>query len=239
MTFFNTRFLLTGSLLLTVLSAQAQVSFSIGPRLGLNVSTYHFSESNSAFRLKYRAGFEAGVMSSVGFGHWALQPALLYSQKGFMESVSVDIRNSNNIPISSGEFQYSNRLHYLTLPVNVAYTQHADGQGFQVFAGPYLGLLLGGRYESTIVGTSATDSGKITPVANDAPDFGNFARRFDVGLQAGVGYRYQALLLQLNYSMGLRDIAARFDFYGGPFGNRAYYNRAFQASLSYLAGPRQ
>jgi hypothetical protein len=79
-----------------------------------------------------------------------------------------------------------------------------------------------------------SDSGRITPVANDAPDFGSFARRFDAGLQGGVGYRYQALLLELGYSLGLRDVAARYTYNGIPVSSSPYYNRAFQASLSYL-----
>jgi hypothetical protein len=235
------RFVITGSLFLLSTAAQAQASFSIGPRLGLNVSTYHFSSATPADRQRYQTGFEAGVLASVGFGHLALQPALLYTQKGNTQYTTVDVRTGTNIPVGIGEFKNTYRLNYLTLPVNIAYTQHPDGQGFQVFAGPYLGLLLSGRYENTIdvAGTPTTDSGKITPIANDAPDLDAYARRLDAGLQAGLGYRYQGLLLQFDYSLGLRDIGARYYYNGVAISNPAYYNRAFLASLAYLFGSGQ
>jgi hypothetical protein len=227
-----------GSFFLLAASAHAQASFSIGPRLGLNASTYHFSAATPADRQRYRAGFEAGLLASVGFGHFAVQPALLYTQKGNTQYTTVDVRTGTNIPAGTGELKNSYRLNYLTLPVNVAYVQHPDGQGFQVFAGPYVALLLSGRYENEVAvsGKSTTDSGKITPVANDAPGPDAYARRLDAGLQAGLGYRYQHLLLQFDYSLGLRDIGARYYYNGVAISNPAYYNRAFQASLAYLLG---
>jgi hypothetical protein len=231
--------LFAGSFSLAVAPAWAQASFSVGPRVGLNVSTYHFSEPSPVFRRGDRPGLEAGLTGSISFGHLALQPALLYSQKGFAQFSTVDVRTGTNLPIGSGELEYRTRLHYVTLPVNIAYTQHANGQGFQLFAGPYLGLLVSGRYESSIMvgGNPITDGGKITPVTNDAPDFGTYAHRFDAGLQGGVGYRFKALLLQANYSLGLRDVAARYSNYASAASGPAYYNRAFQVALTYLAGP--
>jgi hypothetical protein len=231
--------LFAGSLALAVAPACAQASFSVGPRVGLNISTYHFSEPSPVFRQEYRPGLEAGLMGSLGFGHLALQPVLLYSQKGFTQYTTVDVRTGTNLPVGSGELEYRTRLHYVTLPLNIAYTQQANGQGFQLFAGPYLGLLLRGKYEitTTVAGNSFTDSGKIIPVNNDAPDFGSYAHRLDAGLQGGVGYRFQALLLQANYSLGLRDVVARYSYYGGTASGSAYYNRAFQVALTYLMSP--
>lgn len=37
------------------------------------------------------------------------------------------------------------RANYLLIPLTVARTQHVNGQGLQVFVGPYLGILLGGH----------------------------------------------------------------------------------------------
>lgn len=60
------------------------------------------------------------------------------------------------------------------------------------------------------------------------------AQPFNAGLQVGLGYRYQeALLFQVDYSMGLRTTTAEATNSGGlePYYT---YNRAFRASLSYL-----
>ena len=231
---------LTSSLLFLATAAHAQAAFSIGPRVGLNLTTYRFSEKSILGTPGYRPGMEAGVASSWGLGHFALQTAALYSQKGCTQHYTVDIRTGSNIPAGTGDAENSSRLHYLTIPLSIAYTQGSDGQGAQVFAGPYLGVLLGGRYETTITpnrGTPTSNSGPITPVSNEAPDIsGAYARRLDAGLQAGLGYRHRALLFQVAYSLGLRNVAASYFYNGIPVSSPAYYNRAFQGSLTYLFG---
>jgi hypothetical protein len=228
-------FLLLAGLGLSTLRAQAQASFSIGPRVGLNLATSHFVHPSIFDAPQYRPGLEAGVASVVSWGHVALQGSLLYSQKGYKERTTVEIRTSNNIYSGTGELEHAERLHYLTLPLALAYTQHRDGQGFQVFAGPYASLFLSGRYTDTTTPQGApafTDSGSITAAPDAAYDYGPFVRRFDAGLQGGLGYRYQGLLFQAGYSLGLRNVAAETSLpLRGP-----HYNRAFQASLSYLVG---
>ncbi|MDO7847416.1 porin family protein [Hymenobacter sp. M29] len=232
--------LLAGLPLLLAHQAQAQTSFGIGPRVGLNVATFHYPEKPIIGTIGYRPGFEAGLAANLGRGHFALQAAVLYSQKGFTQRYTADVRTGNNVPTSTADAEYRNRLHYLTIPLSLAYTQGSDGQGAQVFAGPYLGVLLGGRYETILTprdgSTPLTFGGAITPISSTARDFEYYAQHFDVGLQAGLGYRYQGLLLQVNYSLGLRSLANSYLYNGVSGSNPAYYNRAFQGSLTYLFG---
>ncbi|RZK29744.1 MAG: PorT family protein, partial [Hymenobacter sp.] len=131
--------LLAGSLLLTA-TAHAQTTFSVGPRVGLNVATAHFPDKSS-YRL---AGFEAGLTGNLQLGHFAVQPSLLFSQKGYRT-------HGNLFTIDApGTYEETVRLNYLMLPVNLAYTLGENGQGLQVFAGPYVGLFLGGTYTRRI-----------------------------------------------------------------------------------------
>jgi hypothetical protein len=225
--------LLTGLLGLSTLQAQAQTSFSIGPRVGLNLATCHLPQSGIFDAPQYRLGLEAGVASVVNWGHFALQGALLYSQKGYKERTTVEIRTSNNVYVGTGDLEHAERYNYLTLPLALAYTQHRDGQGFQVFAGPYVSVFLNGRYTDTTTpqnGPASSESGDLSVAPDGAYDYGPFVRRYDAGLQGGLGYRYQGLLFQAGYSLGLRDVSAQ-NFLSVP-----RYNRAFQASLSYLLG---
>jgi len=67
-------------------------------------------------------------------------------------------------------------------------------------------------------------------------------RQMDFGLQAGAGYRYQGLLVQASYSLGLHDLAAappsaslNARMYTQP---DHYYNRGFQVSMAYLFGAK-
>lgn len=81
MTKTSTIWLLTKSLLLLTSAVQAQTTLQLGPQVDLNSSSAsYFSES---YHIKSRTGFEAGVVGSLDFGHISLQPALLFSQKGY------------------------------------------------------------------------------------------------------------------------------------------------------------
>lgn len=219
---------LTGTFLLITSASQAQTAFSIGPLMGLAVSGTNES-SNPNITITYRTGFEVGVQGLVQVGHVALQPSLRFSQKG--------LHYHYGSGLSSSDTDY--RLNYLILPLNVAYSLHADGQGLQVFAGPYVGLLLGGNYQTTSSdrsgGGSYSFEGDVKPgKAYLIPPVGTtyypqLCHRFDLGLQAGLGYRFGKLLVQAGFSYGLRDLAPQLG---------TFHNRTAQASLSYLLTPK-
>jgi len=232
--------LLAGSLLLTA-TAHAQTTFSVGPRVGLNSTTVHFPDVGYS-SYTCRIGFEAGLIGNVQFGHFVLQPSVLFSQKGYSSSGSLP---SYDTPIT---YEEQVRLNYLTVPLNLAFTLGRAGQGLQVFGGPYASLLVGGKYvQQAHVGAylggvpyDVETSGKVKP-ANQIADFDNrYARRIDAGLQAGIGYRLGGLLLQASYSVGMRNLrvtaySQQNNYtYDGP----AYYNWALQASVGYLIGSK-
>jgi hypothetical protein len=224
---------------------QAQTTFSIGPQLGLSTSTAHFADSPTyitTFSPSYRLGFEAGLVGSLAGKHLTLQAALLFSQKGY-EVKEAPVPTTNGPGVYNGQY----RFKYLILPLNVAYTTSANGQGLRVFAGLYVGVLVGGNYSSVyslnglppIEGAGKIRSGDKT-AAIGSQDI--YSKNVDAGLQAGVGYGYQNLLLQVSYSLGIRNLATSFET-GSPrypiAEGTPYYNRAFQASLAYLFNMHQ
>jgi hypothetical protein len=225
--------LLAGTFLLAA-TAHAQTTFSVGPRIGLNGSTVHLPVDYGG-PYTSRAGFEAGLTSNIQFGHFALQPSVLFSQKGYDSSGSLI---SIDTPVTYDE---QVRLNYLTVPLNLAFTLGKAGQGLQLFAGPYVSMLLGGNYTRQIhsggyMGGPAYEterSGKVKP-ANIVSDSDNeYSRRFDAGLQAGIGYRLGGFQLQAGYSLGLRNLATQYRGYDGHlYDDPGYYNRSWQLSLS-------
>ncbi len=237
--------LVAGAFLL-VETAQAQATFHLGPYLGGNVSTVHFADETTS---SARRGFDAGVLGALQFGHIAVQPAVLFAQRGF---TSKPVFYDSGF---GGRTQTSVRLHYLTIPLQVAYTQHADGQGFQVSAGPYVSSLIGGKCVADYQYPGAGFIQQAGPVAAAdvytqnigfaslrEPDYTFYSRRLDVGAQVGLGYRLGGALLQVSYSRGLRNVATTERYTIGNTSptydtdNPAYRNRAFQLSLSYLVG---
>lgn len=249
--------LLAGGLLLLASAAQAQVTFALGPRLGLNVSSAPFKDEKRSYTTHNRLGAEAGFVANIGFGHFALQPGLLYSQKGFSinDTYTSTYTSSTYSETTRTTLDEQYRLNYVTVPLHFAYALHADGQGLQLFAGPYFGALLGGNYkyndaeESTshnVVVRSSTDTGSGAVVGGDyyatsPADTKFYSRGKDAGLEFGLGYRTSSLLFQAGYSMGLRNLGAD---YQNSSGTRtepgpSYYNRALQVSVSYLAGSKK
>jgi hypothetical protein len=234
--------LVAGSLLL-VSSAHAQVTFSFGPQVGILRSTLH-DASDMPVDFRGRTGLEAGIKGVLQMGHFAFQPSVLYVQRGTQRY---------NLPPLGGTFggtRTNTRLDYLNVPLHLAYTQRTSGQGLQVFAGPYLAVLLGGRNEwsngssqetgQVVVTTEHTTS--FSTSSSYMPDYNFYARRLDLGAQAGIGYRLGGALLQLSYSMGLRSLSPT-EFYstnGKTFeaDSPNYRNRSVQASLSYLFGAK-
>ena len=227
--------LLAGSLLLTA-TAHAQATFSFGPRLGLNASTAHFTYIESSTHV----GVEAGLTGNLQLGHFAVEPSLLFSQKGYHAHGGLV---SFDYPVT---YEEAVRLNYLTLPLNLAYTLGKAGQGLQAFAGPYLGLLMGGNYQRQVysaggyLGGTASEtkySGKVKAASVFADNDNRYSQRLDAGLQAGIGYCLKGWQVQAGYSLGLRNLAASYQGYNGTlYQEAANYNRAFQLSLSYLAG---
>jgi hypothetical protein len=238
---------------------RAQAIYQLGPQvsLGAGFSAYREGSSLGNGRLYHtlvQPGFEAGLVGSVAFGRVAVQPALLFARRGLR------IDDTYTTPTYLAETQATLRLSYLTLPLNVAYSLRADGQGWQLAAGPYVGLLLGGRYtfhnhyagyrlpESTTEGDVPVAGSpayhQTTVAASLAAPTTYYSRRLDAGFQVGVGYRAGASLLRLSFSQGLlnQGVGARID-YGGPVGvynnePPTHYTQALQVSYAYLLGPK-
>lgn len=238
-------FFVAGAFLLAE-TAQAQATFHLGPYLGGNVSTVHFTDETTS---SARRGFDVGVLGAFQYGHLAVQPAVLFAQRGFTSKPTFFDSGFGGLT------QTSVRLHYLTIPLQVAYTQHTDGQGFQISAGPYVSFLVGGKSVADYQYPSAGFIQQVSTVAAadvhtkyisssslQEPDYTFYSRRLDMGAQVGVGYRLGGALLQVSYSRGLRNVATTERYIVGntsptyDTNNPAYRNRAFQVSLSYLVG---
>jgi len=235
------RLLLALALLSAAPLAHAQVRFSVGPQVGYTLSSANYKLNNIAYDNRYRSGFSGGLTAEVGVGHLVVRPAVLYAQKGYNQEYT-----SNGSFGFSGTISSRTRIDYLTVPLNIGYAQHADGQGLQVFAGAYFGFVLGGNYIVKSVGTSPTipgsiydaNYGHIVAAGNVTKNTDNPVRSKDFGVQGGIGYRYQKLLAQAEYSLGLKNVDPNNSSGSGANASPTYYNRVFQLSLAYLFGPK-
>ena len=126
--------------LLGTATASAQTTYKLGVRGGLNRATTTLDAASTGtgfFGFRYLAdksgiyAWQAGAVLEIGFGKFALQPALLFSQKG--EQFNTAHSFDGTAGQSGANTQSTNRYNWLELPVNVVYTV----RGLQLFAGPY------------------------------------------------------------------------------------------------------
>lgn len=230
-----TLFLAAGLLLAGAQQAQAQATFNIGPHLGGSLSTVKYESGAFFYKPKSRLGWEAGLEAVLQFKHFAIQASPVYRHMPFRLS---DEGEQGGILFSA---EQSFRLNYLSLPIQLAYTQHADGQGFQISAGGFIAPLLGGNFD---ISSSQTIAGNTTngyvegdvKVGAEAKRGSNafYFKPLDVGVVVGVGYRYQNALLKLNYQVGLQDIGSKGVTSSASFPDAKYYTRNLIFSFNYF-----
>lgn len=233
--------------------AHAQTALKFGPRVGGMATTAAYTSFDThKFAPGYVFGAELGGLVQAQRAHWALQMSALYTRKGFQ--LHETYRPAGRPIGTSYQIKETYRLNYLTLPINVAYTQHANGQGFQMFAGGYMGLLLNGRWKyddrflepqpnGDVYGAVSLGHEKEVRPSQKRPSnppsrIGDvYSRRVDAGVQAGVGYCFSRILVQGTYSLGFVNLAPDYNTRLLVYGSSApesYANRAVHVSVAYL-----
>ncbi|MDU0370742.1 outer membrane beta-barrel protein [Hymenobacter endophyticus] len=222
------------ALLLTVLaySAQGQVQVKFEPlhaptlRYGLRAGgqvmgvsrqqyshTYWYNGATTEVPQVGLWGGNIGIAAEADFGWLALQPAVLFMQKGYCFQVS------RTETIRGMSFRNSRldkqRVNYLEVPVNAVITI----KGIQLLAGPYVSVGVGGRYwdeTSYPMGSEYSrdyqqyhyaGSGKVrfgdNPQGNASEAY--VERRLDAGYNLGLGYRHNSWQVQPTYSRSIRS----------------------------------
>jgi hypothetical protein len=242
--------LLAATLLMAGAStAQAQISF--GPRVGLNATKLNLDlEDDYPLKSKLRYGAQVGLAMNAQFGNLAVQPAVLFTMKGHKGETKGSQTFSNPGLIMKVSFDESQKiqLNYIEVPVNLVYSTKGVEGGFQVFAGPYVALGVGGKVETETASTSTTTfngqviasesksySGKnsveFVSKAGKAKDKEYF-RNIDTGLNLGVGYKVGGMQAQLGYGLGLSNIVPNDQKDKKP--EDKANNRGFQLALTYF-----
>ena len=234
--------LLLAALLLSASAASAQTTFRLGLRGGANLalttldpaSSFSGSYANTYATSKpaLLAG-QAGLVAEVGFGKLALQPALLFSQKG--ERVVHTYDSYGAVSTDHYAITSTNRYNWLELPLHMVYTLRGT-HGLQLFAGPYAAWAVGGHLQGDSALTTLPRGRQSTSFAKTiryGPGTGN--SRFDAGFNFGLGYRQGPVQVQLLYGLGLLNLhRPGADYAPSPAYYGAAYNRVAQLTGTYF-----
>ncbi len=198
-------------LCLATLPTFAQVKFGVKAGVSTTSVGVDFEdkdeEDEAKDALKLRIGYTLGLAAEIGFTDaLSLQTGLNLNNKGYRVEGSGDgFSYKENVSVT-----------YLELPINLAFKINK----FQVHAGPYIAFGVAGKskYEYNGGGISESGDGKIkfkNEVSDsdwdDLEDDEEFARRTDVGLNLGAGYRFGPVLVTATYSKGFSNIIPTYE----------------------------
>lgn len=231
--------LLTAAVSALALSANAQLS--VIPEAGVSLANYRYnipsiagapSKSGSTAT---NAGFRGGV--NVGFGigdHLSIQPGIFYSMKGGVNEQSSTILGTTYTT------KMDDRFHYLEIPVNVVYYFGENQSGFFLSAGGYAAALLSANGKGTMSGAGMNKDETIKySIGGTNPTYdaagnrigGDDFRRWDIGVQGGVGYQLRnGLMVRAQYHAGLMNIKNHNN------SDYSYRNGMLSISLGYKFG---
>jgi hypothetical protein len=185
-------------LALLAFKATAQLTFT--PRIGLNFANAAYSSDEGVTPVtKIRTGFLVSANLDYSINKmWSIGAGLAYSQKG----QRFELTTPAFPPFIPAQTLKSNTLHnYLEIPIMAnAHFGNEDGVMFNVGAGPYIGLALGGTNKTESDGQSTTEDAKVGNGEDDdlAP--------LDFGINIGAGLTYKRINFGVQYGLGLSSI---------------------------------
>ncbi|WP_010421878.1 porin family protein [Anaerophaga thermohalophila] len=206
-------FFIAAVMLLCVSTASfAQAKF--GVKAGLNIASL---SGDDAEDLDSRlAPFFGGFVNISFSDKLSFQPELLYSMKGAKYS------DSGSESIGGITYNYEEeskvKLNYLDIPLMLKINL---GSGFNLQAGPQIGLLLSAEEEFEYTASG----GDMNESESETTDIKDDLKGMNFGLNVGAGYDFGSLGVDIRYSLGLSNIA---DYDDGDL-----KSNAFQIGVSY------
>jgi len=194
--------------LIVSLSFVTKAQMNFGIKAGLNMATITGDDvTDTKLKPSYQVGAVAQFQMSDAF---SIQPSLILSGKGTKDSEVDD---------------YSMNLNYLEVPINAVY----NISGFQIFAGPYLGVGLFGNINFAEEEVDVEFTGDVT---EDSSMDKVQVNGFDYGFNVGAGYMLnESFQIQANYGLGLGNLNPKVN---GEEPNNTVNNSVIQLSVSYF-----
>lgn len=210
-------------LLVTSSFAQTKLGFKTGLQRAGVVSDLSINGYNPA---KFISGPQVGLVAEIGFGeHFALQPELNYTPKGFriQEGISLDFIK---IPIDLGTTLLT-KVNYLNLPLLAKYKFGNGPFKAYLMAGPEIGYAVNGSFKTkarVIIDFTLVDE-KIN--LNQAG-----VDRFDAGATLGAGFSVGTgagdFFMDARYTRSFKNLVEV------PVLDIPVKNQGFQVNIGYL-----
>ncbi|MBR2152998.1 MAG: PorT family protein [Bacteroidaceae bacterium] len=194
---------------LNICAQREEGTFTIQPKVGLNISNGSTSSDNLT-RVSPRLGLAAGVEAEYQVSRiLSLSAGALYSMQGIKGKTTITIISLEKA--SKTEFDDVIKLDYITVPIMANFYVT---KGLAVKFGVQPAFLVHNGYK--VSSSQKGDSGKLT-------DIGYELNTFDFSIPVGISGEYSNVVLDARYNIGVTKITKN---YGGR-------NSVFQFTLGY------
>lgn len=182
--------------------------FSFGLKVGLNVNSV-YNEKEQDFSADPRVGFAGGGFISLPLGKLlALQPEIMFSQKGVKGSGA----------ILGTPYSWKRMVNYVDIPVLLAFR---PAEFVSIHVGPQLGFRVSQKDVFTFGNSSVTNE----------EDFDKNTRTFMLGAQAGLEFYINHFVISPR--VGLDFFTTKEENNSTTTVNPEYKNLTFQFTLGY------
>lgn len=187
-------------------SNEAESSFSMGIKTGVNFSKYkvEYSGSKDLFNVKNRLGFNFGIVADIPFGgsSFGLQPELLFSQRGTESEQDVDA------PGVLEKMKVKDNLNYLDIPLLFKYKFGNESRGVSLMLGPSFNFMLNAKSNFSGIIETKTVSLISKPEIGSGSD--DAFKKFDASLAIGINTYFKVgngkLFIDARYVVGVTNI---------------------------------
>lgn len=201
---------LTATSLVLVANVYSQGSkFSVGGKVGINLSNVDMEYLDTDAKV----GYQLGVVVEYDLQkNYFLRSGLEINSKGFKSDIpTVGDINGDGLFDDYGTVKSSWNMVYLQLPLMLGYKVGVtDEFKINFVAGGYLSYGIGGKTTSKFDGFISSPSGQHDHYKERYKDntfSDDLLKRFDAGLIGGVGAEYRSFTFNLGYEYGLSDIS--------------------------------
>jgi hypothetical protein len=178
------------------------IKVTFGIKGGLNQS--NLNASSDFFTYKSYQAYHFGLFLEIRLNSgFSIQPELLYSMQG--SKINVELRDSidfDPLVYNNSSYTFTNKINYINAPIMAKFDVT---KVFNIAVGPQLGYFINAKNENREIKS----------------DF----NQFDLGLNMGVGFTFNKVIIDLRYNIGLSEVGS-YNPYDGK-------NRVFQLSLGY------
>lgn len=205
--------------ILLLFATQSFAQLRFGAKAGLNLANMVNKDNDNDFGkdASMKPGFHVGVVAEYSLGEkFAIEPALLFSTKGFK--------------YDKDGIKYTFNLNYLEIPINAVFKIPLGDAKLLIKAGPYFGYAISGKMKSAdkMFGDNGDQTEQTLKIGSDKAK--DDIKAMDIGVNIGAGVEIKSFTIGLQYGLGLANLSPVTD--NGMKAN----NRVIGISVGYMFG---